>query len=152
MTVAAFRRELWDAIGSVWPSVPRGGMLPFAEFWSGTEKWLAFHAPHVGLELMRRLIDEAVATCLKAERDGSVPVAPVVPEAVRTIWAAETPPPRAGACSVGEEAGAAGGTDGAMPRTPCAAAAGWGAPFGGLKISALRRARRQMVQGVLGSW
>ena len=87
MTAEAFKRELGDALRTAWPDARAATDLPFSGYWRKTTAWLAFHAPHVGDELMRKLVTCAIAECLEAERSGREPVAHEVPAAVRAIWA-----------------------------------------------------------------
>lgn len=120
MNADAVRRELSDALSASWPDG-----VPFREYWRRAEEWLAFHAPHVGDGLMRKLITECVAVALLAERNGTPPVAPVVGEAVRKVW---------------EDAQ---GATAPRPETHFVA------PFSGPRPEALRRARRSLVQNDL---
>lgn len=138
MTAEQLKHELFAAMHMSWPEARTVEDLPFQDYWRKTSVWLAFHAPHVGRDLMKRLITEHIAKCIEAERNGTEPKAPVVPEKVRAIWAeVETPSPLAGARSVGG--------DGTKEREETH----FGAPFSGPTPGALRRTRKRMQQGEL---
>ena len=127
MTAEAAKRELNAALHSQWPKARAADDLPFPDFWRKTGAWLAFHAPHVGDGLMRQLITDAIAECIRAEKDGKEPKAPEVSEKVRAIWAEVE-------------------TQGEKPARP---ATHFAAPFSGPTPGALRRTRKLMMQGEL---
>lgn len=86
MTAEQLKHELFAALHMSWPKARTVEDLPFPDYWRKTSAWLAFHAPHIGCRLMQSLITEHIAKCIKAEQDGTEPVAPVVPEKVKEIW------------------------------------------------------------------
>ena len=139
MTAEEVKTALGRAARRAWPNAAKASDLPFPEYWKGATDWLCFHAPHVGDRLMRDYIADVVRTAVDAEESGLKPAAPKVPDSVREIWAKVEPPsPLAGARSVGGVAG-----ERRMP---------FSAPMSGPRPGALRRTRRQMEQGRLGSW
>ena len=86
MTEEAVKSTLSRMVKATWPNVTKASELPFPAYWKGVTEWLVFHAPHVGDGFMRELIAGYVEKAVRAERDGTTPEAPVVPEAIREIW------------------------------------------------------------------
>lgn len=86
MTADEIKAALARAAKAAWPDAARASDLPFPDYWRRQTEYLAFHAPHVGDRLMDSLIAEAVAMAREAERNGTEPVAWVVPDRVRRIW------------------------------------------------------------------
>ena len=87
MTSDEVKTALAKAVKRAWPGVAKASDLPFPEYWKGMTEWLVFHAPRVGDELMGRLVRGVVEIAVEAERKGETPVANVVPEETRAIWA-----------------------------------------------------------------
>lgn len=87
MTSDEVKTALAKAAKRAWPGAAKASDLPFPEYWKGMTEWLVFHAPRVGDELMGRLVRGVVEIAVEAERKGETPVANVVREETRAIWA-----------------------------------------------------------------
>ena len=87
MTSDEVKASLGRAVKRSWPKAAKASDLPFPDFWKGAAEWLAFHAPHVGDGLMRRLIADVVREAVLAEAAGAAPKPYRVSERVRAIWA-----------------------------------------------------------------
>ena len=87
MTSDEVKTALAKAVKRAWPGAAKASDLPFPEYWKGMTEWLVFHASHVGDELMGRLVRGVVEIAVEAERKGETPVANVVREETRAIWA-----------------------------------------------------------------
>ena len=87
MSESEVKIMLSRAVKGAWPNVTKASELPFPEYWKAQTKWLIFHSPRVGNMLMLKLISDSVIVALEAYKKGVEPVANVVPEEVRKIWA-----------------------------------------------------------------
>ena len=143
MTADEVKTALAKAARRCWPDVAKASDLPFPDYWKAVTEWLMFHSPHVGDALMWKLIDEYAVDAKKAEEQGRSPVAPKVTDAVRQIWA-NVQPAADGTANV--QPAADGNTE------PAAAEACFVAPFSSPGPRALKKAKKKLEQGSLGSW
>ena len=86
MTGKEIKEALAREARKAWPTVARASDLPFPDYWRNKVEWLTFHAPHIGDQMMRELISDAVTDAVLAEAAGKEPLCPPVPESVRKIW------------------------------------------------------------------
>ena len=153
MTADEVKAALAKAARRCWPDVKKASDLPFPDYWKAVTEWLTFHAPHIGDALLWKLIDDFAVSAKEAEERGLAPIAPRVSDEVKEIWSRVDPPsPLANARSVGGNASVGTGArsvgDKAAPKPPSP----FGAPFSGPRPGALKRTKRMMQQGSLGSW
>ncbi len=86
MTEKEVKEALARVARKAWPHVAKASDLPFPAYWRNVVEWLTFHAPHIGDQMMRKLISDAVRAAVLAEAAGKEPVCPPVPESVKRIW------------------------------------------------------------------
>ena len=137
MTADEVKAALAKAARRCWPDVKKASDLPFPDYWKAVTEWLTFHAPRIGDALLWKLIDDFAVDAKWAVERGLAPIAPRVSDEVKEIWnrvdavverkqESQQPEPK--------------------PPSP------FGAPFSGPRPGALKRTKRMMQQGSLGSW
>ena len=86
MTADEVKTALGKAVRRAWPRAAKASELPFPDYWKGATEWLAFHAPHIGDELMGRFIADIVREAVCAEAAGTEPAARKISDEVKEIW------------------------------------------------------------------
>ena len=86
MTADEVKTALGKAVRRAWPKVAKASELPFPDYWKGATEWLAFHAPHIGDELMGRFIADIVREAVCADAAGTEPAARKISNEVKEIW------------------------------------------------------------------
>ena len=137
MTAAEIKAQLSKAARRCWPNVTKASDLPFPDYWKAVTEWLTFHAPRIGDALLWKLIDDFAVDAKWAVERGLAPIAPRVSDEVKEIWN------RVDAVVERKQE-----SQQPAPKPPSP----FGAPFSGPRPGALKRTKRMMQQGSLGSW